>query len=160
MKPESNTLREQPYPVEPSVRVPPFPHKRVFGLVDCGILIAAFCAAAASFIFAYSGTGTQYTIKVKGESGGWIFPRDAAETVTVAGPLGETIVEIKNGTARILSSPCTNQTCVAAGIIHSPGQWTACLPNRVMAFIDEETPAPDRGAAGNDNGTDVDAAAW
>jgi len=42
-----------------------------------------------------------------------------------------------------------NQTCVSAGRILKAGQWTACLPNRVMLYIDE-------GEANND----VDAAAW
>lgn len=122
---------------------------------DCGVLVCAFCVAAGSFVFAYSGAGTNSAVSVKGEGGEWIFPRDAVETIRVAGPLGDTLVAIQNGAARVLSSPCTNQTCVAAGAIHSPGQWTACLPNRVMVFIGEEG-----GRGPREGETDVDAAAW
>jgi len=59
------------------------------------------------------------------------------------------VVEIDEAGARVIVSPCLNQTCVAAGTVRSPGQWTACLPNRVMLYIGE-------GKAQND----VDAAAW
>jgi hypothetical protein len=101
----------------------------------------------------YGGPGDQYTISLKGESGTWVFPRDAEETVTVPGPLGDTVVEIRGGRARVLSSPCQNQTCVAAGYIHRHGQWTACLPNRVLVSVE--------GGGGN-SGEDgeIDAAAW
>jgi hypothetical protein len=126
---------------------------------DFGILIPAFGAVLVSFVLVYSGAGFQQTIHLKGEGGEWIFPDDAAETVTVAGPLGGTLVAIQNGTARIISSPCANQTCVAAGPIQSRGQWAACLPNRVMVFIGDEAGAPARNSTGQDK-TDVDAAAW
>jgi hypothetical protein len=61
------------------------------------------------------------------------------------------VVEIRGGRARIVSSPCVNQTCVAAGAVHSPGQWTACLPNRVMVSIS--------GSNSEAEGA-VDAASW
>ena len=69
------------------------------------------------------------------------------------GPLGETVVAIEGGTARVLSSPCANQTCVAAGALTHGGQWTACLPNEVMVRISGE-------AASRDNSDAVDAGAW
>jgi hypothetical protein len=97
--------------------------------------------------------GDQYAINLKGEGGTWVFPRNAAETVTVPGPLGDTVVEIRGGRARVLSSPCQNQTCVAAGYIHRHGQWTACLPNRVLVSV--EGGSGETGKGGN-----VDAAAW
>jgi len=86
---------------------------------------------------------------LKGEGGEWVFPVDAVETLTVAGPLGDTVVEINGEGARVIASPCLNQTCVAAGVVRSSGQWAACLPNRVMLYIGE-----------GKNKDDVDAAAW
>ena len=115
---------------------------------DTGIVFLALCAVAASF-FLSSGSKGPSLVNVRGENGLWVFPVDSVETVVVPGPLGDTVVEIGGGFARITSSPCLNQTCVSAGRIHSPGQWSACLPNRVMLYIDE----------GKTN-TDVDAAAW
>jgi len=116
---------------------------------DIGIIFLALVAVAASFFMAYSGSNGTSLVNVQGEKGLWVFPADSAESIVVSGPLGDTVVEIGGGFARITSSPCVNQTCVSSGSIHAPGQWTACLPNRVMLYIDE-------GKTNND----VDAASW
>ncbi|MDR0399675.1 MAG: NusG domain II-containing protein, partial [Treponema sp.] len=87
---------------------------------------------------------------VEGEGRRWDFPLDAAEILRVAGPLGDTVVELGGREAKILSSPCPNQSCIAAGEIRRPGQWIACLPNRVMVRV--EAAAPEE--------QDLDAASW
>jgi hypothetical protein len=121
----------------------------LFKPFDICIVFLAFGAVAASFFLTYSGSTGSSFVNVQSEKGLWVFPADSAESIVVSGPLGDTVVEIGGGAARITSSPCLNQTCVSAGRIHSPGQWTACLPNRVMLYIDE-------GKTNND----VDASAW
>jgi len=121
----------------------------LFKPFDAGIVFLALAAVAASFILTYSGSTGASLVNVQGENGMWVFPVDSSESIVVSGPLGDTVVEIGGGFARITSSPCVNQTCVSSGPIHAPGQWTACLPNRVMMYIDE-------GKTNND----VDASAW
>jgi hypothetical protein len=116
---------------------------------DFGIVLCALGAVVVSFILTYSGSNGSGMVNVRGENGMWVFPIDSSESIVVPGPLGGTVVEINGGAARITASPCLNQTCVSAGRIHSPGQWTACLPNRVMLYIDESV-----------KNSDVDAAAW
>jgi len=120
----------------------------MFKPFDFVIAIPLLGLVAASFIAAYSGVEGG-SVMLKGAGGEWVYPLDAVETFTVAGPLGDTIVAINGEGARIIASPCVNQTCVAAGRIHAPGQWAACLPNQVMVYIGE-------GAMSND----VDAAAY
>jgi len=121
---------------------------------DFGIIIPALGAVIASFFFAYSGESSQSGIRVKAENNEWVFPLDSSETLTVPGPLGDTIIEINGSRARFLSSPCANQTCVSAGAIGSQGQWAACLPNKVLLYI-----APEKRGSAADV-PDVDAAAW
>ena len=58
---------------------------------------------------------------------------------TVAGELGETTFEIKDGRVRIIDSPCPNKTCVAQGW-HNP---LVCLPNKVMITVESEGGAGD-----------------
>jgi hypothetical protein len=65
----------------------------------------------------------------------WIYPLDAETTLRVPGPLGETVVEIKDGAVRVISSPCPEKICIKTGRISKPGQWIACLPNRVFISI-------------------------
>jgi hypothetical protein len=115
-----------------------------------------FCALAVvitSFFWVYSGKNERGVVNLKGENGEWVFPLDAIETMLVSGPLGDTLVEIQGGQARIVSSPCANQSCVASGAVHIPGQWAACLPNRIMLYIGE-------GSSSYERKDDVDAAAW
>jgi hypothetical protein len=107
----------------------------VLGLVSIVTLFA--------FVSAYSGRKGGDFVSIRGGGNDWVFPLSTGERLAVSGPLGETVVEIRDGKARIVSSPCTNQTCVAAGTIHRPGQWAACLPNRVMVSIPETDGSPD-----------------
>jgi len=122
----------------------------MFKPFDFGIAIPLLGVVIASFVAAYSDAGRGGgVVFLKGEGGEWVFPVDAVETLTVAGPLGDTVVGISGEGARVIASPCLNQTCVAAGVVRSSGQWAVCLPNRVMLYIGEGT-----------NENDVDAAAW
>lgn len=56
----------------------------------------------------------------------------AQRTVRVAGPLGETVVEIRNCSARVVDSPCREKVCVKMGWVRAPGDWVACVPNGVV----------------------------
>ncbi|QPJ66441.1 MAG: hypothetical protein G3M78_13960 [Candidatus Nitrohelix vancouverensis] len=58
------------------------------------------------------------------------------ETVVhVPGPLGDTEVEIRDGRARILRSPCANKVCIKSGSIRYADRIVACIPNRVVVRI-------------------------
>jgi len=120
-----------------------------FKPLDFLVTIPAFGAVVVSFFLAYAGSDGQTSVFLKTENGEWVFPVDANETINAEGPLGTTVVEISNGSARITVSPCVNQTCVAGGSVRSPGRWTACLPNRVMLYIGE-----------GERDKDIDATAW
>jgi hypothetical protein len=82
----------------------------------------------------YARAGGEPAVHLRGPHQEWIFPLDSERTVAVPGPLGDTVVQIRQGQARVLSSPCPEKICLRSGAIARPGQWIACLPNRV--FID------------------------
>jgi hypothetical protein len=111
------------------------------------VLSLGITGFSAFFVHTVSG-GTQY-VNIRGQNALWIFPLDAAEIIRASGPIGDTVIEIHSGRARVLSSPCKNQTCVASGFIHTAGQWIACLPNDVLVTIE-----------GGNNGEELDATVW
>jgi hypothetical protein len=119
----------------------------LFKPLDLGVVFFSLCAVSVSFCFVYAGKDGQNEVNLKGENGEWVFPLDTIKTMAVSGPLGDTVVEIQSGRARIVSSPCMNQTCVSSGAVHAPGQWAACLPNRVMVYVGEGRHEDDVGAA-------------
>ena len=53
----------------------------------------------------------------------------------ITGPIGDSIIEIRNGRTRFVSSPCTSQVCVHSGWLSSTGGFTACLPNRISLTL-------------------------
>ncbi|MDR2020086.1 MAG: NusG domain II-containing protein [Treponema sp.] len=121
---------------------------------DYGIIILAAALAVFSAFMIYRAPGGGSRIVLKGPGGSWVYPQNQniPETVSIAGPLGDTVVELRNGGARVLSSPCANQLCAASGTIHARGQWIACLPNQVLVTIEAAAP---KGAE-----DELDAAAW
>ncbi|MGC8972091.1 MAG: NusG domain II-containing protein [bacterium] len=56
--------------------------------------------------------------------------------VKVSGPLGTSIIEIKDNKVRMLSSPCPDKLCVKEGYISKPCQVIICVPNRIVIKIE------------------------
>lgn len=104
--------------------------------LDLVIALAAAALVAATAAYAYSPGKAQLSAVIKGPSGEWVYPLSADRQVAVPGPLGDTLIAIKDRSLRILDSPCPNKTCIAAGSIDRPGQWLACLPNDVVVHIE------------------------
>jgi hypothetical protein len=105
-------------------------------LLDIVIATAAAAVVAITAIAAYGPDGGRPNVVLKGVGGEWVYPLDANRELKVSGPLGDTIVEIRDKAAFIENSPCPNKTCIAAGSISRPGQWLACLPNQVIVRIE------------------------
>ena len=107
--------------------------------------ITVFCTIS---IYGKSASSVQFIIQGKNER--WVYSVDHNAKVEIAGPLGTTIVELKDARAQVVFSPCVNQICTASGVIQRRGQWIACLPNVVFVRAEGE----------NTEGTDVDGVSW
>jgi hypothetical protein len=105
-------------------------------VMDIVVVILALGLTGFSAFAAYIQPGDTPQVVINGSGREWIFPLDANETVEVPGPLGNTIVRIEDNQAWVESSPCTNQVCVAAGHVHTQGDWVACLPNNVFLMVE------------------------
>jgi hypothetical protein len=116
-----------------------------FCIIGASAVMTAFLAFS---VYGHPRDAGQVIVQGGGKT--WVFPLNAEEEISVPGPLGETVVEIRGGRVRALSSPCANQTCVAAGHLSRRGQWTACLPNRVFIYIE---------GTGDDNAS-LDSTTW
>lgn len=56
-------------------------------------------------------------------------------TVSVPGPLGNTLIAIEPGRARVVSDPGPRQYCVRQGWLSRPGEIALCAPNQVSLAI-------------------------
>ena len=79
--------------------------------------------------------GDSVRIEVNGELKG-IYPLNEDRIVELNGPLGKTIVEIRDKKVRVVDSPCPNKFCIHQGFV-SKGS-IICLPNRVVIIIGGE----------------------
>jgi hypothetical protein len=105
-------------------------------ILDVVIAVAAAGAIAIAAAAAWGPGGGQASAVLKGRDGEWVYPLSPDRELRVAGPLGDTVVEIRGKSVSIADSPCRNKTCIAAGSIGKPGQWLACLPNEVFVSIE------------------------
>lgn len=65
---------------------------------------------------------------------------DTDRRIEVEGPLGRTVVEIKDGQARIVASPCPHKFCTRMGAVTREGGLVACVPNRVVIGMAKQPP--------------------
>ena len=53
------------------------------------------------------------------------------QQITVAGSQGDSVIEIRDGKVRMVSSPCNGKICVLSGWHQHSGDNIVCLPNKV-----------------------------
>lgn len=104
--------------------------------LDIAIIALIIALTVLAGIRIYGSRGNTVRLVIEAPTGRWIYALDRDVVVPIPGPLGETVIEIKDGKARVASSPCPNQTCVAAPGISRPGAWNACLPNEVIIRVE------------------------
>ncbi len=71
------------------------------------------------------------------------FPLSSPRRYAVAGPLGETLIEIAPGRARVLSDPGPRQYCVKQGWLTRPNAIAICAPNHVSLSLSGRDPSHD-----------------
>ena len=115
-------------------------------------------------IFLIAAAGIFLTVRGLGQKGSRVLVNAAGVkyeysvsqngTYTVAGELGPTTFEIKDGRVRIIDSPCPNKTCISQGW-HNP---LVCLPNKVMITVEgENSVKTGQGRGGSNEEAELDA---
>jgi hypothetical protein len=100
------------------------------------ILIAFFLVlGAGSGVLVWNRAATANVCVIKSIEGVQriVLPADTA--VTLIGPVGKTVVEVKGKRVRVRESDCLNKICVRTGWISISGQMSVCAPNRVIVQI-------------------------
>ena len=116
-------------------------------LLPIDILII-FLIAAAGIFLTVRGLGQKGSRVVVNAAGvKYEYSVSQNGTYTVAGELGPTTFEIKDGRVRITDSPCPNKTCISQGW-HNP---LVCLPNKVMITVEGENSVKTRQGRGPSN---------
>jgi hypothetical protein len=98
--------------------------------LDVAAIVVSLAVVGAFALGAWGG-GPPAQVVVEASGTRFRYPLAQDRVERVAGPLGDTVVEIRGGRVRVIDSPCPDKLCVAAGEVTRQGQFVACLPNRV-----------------------------
>ncbi len=109
-------------------------------LFDLAALLLSLLVIGVLSASAYGTRGGDPKVVIEAAGTQWIYPLKADRQVQVQGPLGEERIQIANREVFVLSSPCPNKLCILQGKISRPGQWIACLPNKVFVRIEAADP--------------------
>ena len=82
-------------------------------------------------------------VRIQSREGTFLYPLSEDRTITVDGPLGATVIQIKERKVTFLSSPCAGQDCVHHAPLCRGGATSACLPNQVLAIIEGQEEVDD-----------------
>lgn len=90
-----------------------------------------------------SASGKPALIRVEHERGTEVLPLLPDRLIRIAGPLGTTEIEVREGRASIIGSPCPGKLCVRSGKARPGGPPVVCLPNRVAVSVTGNDGEPD-----------------
>ncbi len=98
------------------------------------ISLAIFSFVVVIQVGKLSGEGRQVVIVSNGEE---VVCCDLSvdRKVEVQGFYGKSVVEIREGKVKMVSSACPNKICVKQGWIEKPNQIIVCAPNKVLVKI-------------------------
>ncbi len=112
---------------------------------DVAAILLSLLAVGVSSVVAYSRASGDSQVIIEASGSRWIYPLGQDREVRVGGPLGDELVAIRDGHVSVGISPCPRKICILQGEISRPGQWIACLPNRIFIRIEG------KGAGGADD---------
>lgn len=109
---------------------------KLFRAGDLVVLAAAAALVGASWAALWSGGGpAEFAIVTAPAAAPQTLPLDTDTVTEVAGRLGPSVLEVRDGRVRFTDSPCVGRLCVHSGWLDRSGQVAACLPNGVVVEV-------------------------
>lgn len=103
---------------------------------DRKLLVVAALVVAVSFSLPLTqSTGARVVVR-SADKVIFVAPLNQSQRVELNGPLGITVLEIANGEAKVVSSPCSHKVCLRMGPARHTGDLIACVPNRLVIRIE------------------------
>jgi hypothetical protein len=107
--------------------------------------IVVICAALLTLPWLYQhfwgdgSRGETARIQVAGQTP-LLVPLQRSQRYTINGPLGGSIIEVKDGRIRFVESPCRNKLCIHSGWLQRDADFAACLPNLISISVTGHNP--------------------
>lgn len=98
------------------------------------MLAAALVGALTAAYWQPAGAAQMFEVRV-GDTVQGRYSLDRPQRIEVRGPLGVSVLEVREHRVRFIESPCRNKVCIHSGWLAHSGDATACLPNRVSVSL-------------------------
>ena len=108
---------------------------KVFDVIILAVIISFITLTA---LFIYSSDNSALYLSVRTPKGDWIYPMNTDISFVVEGETGPVSIKIENNEAFVVSSTCSNKTCITAPKLKNYGDWNACLPNKVFLSVEKK----------------------
>ena len=112
-----------------------FKRIKVFDVIILAIIISFITLTA---LFIYSSDNSALYLSLRTPKGDWIYPMNTDISFVVEGETGPVSIKIENNEAFVVSSTCSNKTCITAPKLKNYGDWNACLPNKVFLSVEKK----------------------
>jgi len=107
----------------------------VLTTADKGLVLCLAVGILAAFVPQFAAEeGARVLIRAAGKTQSHAL--SATRVFSVAGPLGESRIEIAQQGVRVVNSPCRHQVCVRRGWVERRGDVVVCLPNELVLIVD------------------------
>jgi len=104
--------------------------------LDRVVVLALLGASAAAFFLLGQRTRGERVVVEQGGRVVFTAPLGVNRTVAIPGPLGETVVAIRDGRACVVSASCPNKVCMGMGEAARQGELIACVPNALLLRVE------------------------
>ena len=101
-------------------------------------LLAASCFGSFYFLW-YRQTSASHVLLYQNGQLVQRWPLRLDSQLSLQGPLGRTVVEVRDGRARIAADPSPRQYCVQQGWLRGAGSTALCLPNRTAITLEGDS---------------------
>lgn len=102
---------------------------------DWAVMLLGLLLVATSFALLWRGGSADRAVVRRDGQVVAELPLSSPKKVTIPGAIGDTIVEIQPGRARVLSDPGLHQYCVKQGWLSQAGAIAICAPNHVSLAL-------------------------
>lgn len=102
------------------------------------VLVVVIVAVCVGGYLAYGvATSNEGAVAVVTDGDGNVYelPLDTDATLTVTTGLGTNVIEVADGTVRVVEADCPNQDCVLQGWVSTTGEQIVCLPHELIVEI-------------------------
>ncbi len=103
---------------------------------DRKLLLVVTILVALSFLLLLRQTSGARVVVSADDKIIFVAPLDHDQLVELPGPLGITVLQIKDGAAQVISSPCVRKVCIGMGEARHSGDLLACVPNQLVIRIE------------------------